>query len=87
MPVSRPHAQEEVSRGRRQQISKRTREIPAEIVGVPLKARCPVTGKISYMTGADALAAQSGKRVRRGKPVIRAYVCEHCRLYHLTSNV
>lgn len=44
---------------------------------------CGTTGKISYSSPAAA-AASRGNRRNKGRRM-RAYLCEHCHCWHLTT--
>lgn len=53
----------------------------------PVKRKiCRKTGKASYGTRKTALTALVWASAQLGK-ALRAYKCEHCRRWHLTSKV
>jgi hypothetical protein len=43
---------------------------------------CPVTGKRCFSSKQDARNSMRHLRAR-----LRVYLCEHCRLFHLTSEI
>jgi hypothetical protein len=66
--------------------NRKRRERPQPVAGKPGRRakNCPVMGKRSWRSVADALAAAAELAARSGH-LARPYLCEHCGRWHLTS--
>lgn len=69
---------------------KRSRKPPPYLSSRPTRSRCAIRNKIRYPSKAEAEVALTAIRVAGpkkpgGRVPIRAYYCEHCGGWHLTS--